>query len=329
MNVLLTGATGGLGYRTIEKLILNQNIECLIASGRTIRPALYVDNPKVKYELGALENLDFSQKLVDSADSIIHAAALSSPWGHYEEFENANVISMKNLLTAAKKKRIKRFVYISTPSVYVNFKNRFNVKESDLLPQKFVNAYAKTKFEAELLLKESEIPYIILRPRALIGRGDSVIMPRLIRAFKEGTLKIIGDGNNVVDLTSLSNVADAIELSLFIGSNAINQTYNITNGEPVKMWECVETVLSKLGYTWNKQKIPFAVANFAAKLMELKSRLTNFKEPALTVYSVNTLAKSFTLDISKARNLLGYSPKMTTEEAIVEFVNWNKENEKS
>ena len=329
MNVLITGATGGLGYRTIEKLILNQNIECLIAAGRTIRPALYVDNPKVKYELGALENLDFSQKLVDSADSIIHAAALSSPWGHYKEFEKANVISMKNLLTAAKKKGIKRFVYISTPSVYVNFKNRFNVKESDLLPQKFVNAYAKTKFEAELLLKESEIPYIILRPRALIGRGDSVIMPRLIRAFKEGTLKIIGDGNNIVDLTSLSNVADAIELSLFIGSNAINQTYNITNGEPVKMWECVETVLSQLGYTWNKQKIPFAVANFAAKLMELKSRLTNFKEPALTVYSVNTLAKSFTLDISKARNLLGYSPKMTTEEAIVEFANWNKENEKS
>ncbi len=329
MNVLLTGATGGLGYRTIEKLIANQDIERIIATGRTIKPTHFIENSKVKYELGSLEDIEFTQILVGQVDCIIHAAALSSPWGRYEEFENANVQSMKNLLTAAKKTGIKRFLYISTPSVYVDFKNRFNVSESDELPRKFVNAYAKTKYEAELLLKKSNLPYVILRPRALVGRGDSVIMPRLIRAFNEGKLKIIGDGNNIVDLTSLSNVADAIELSLFIGSSGINQTYNITNGEPIKMWECIETVLSQLGYTLNKQKIPFAVANFAAKLMELKSRITNFNEPALTVYSVNTLAKSFTLDISKAKDLLGYSPKMSTDEALVEFINWYKENEKS
>ena len=123
---------------------------------------------------------------------------------------------MKNLISVAKSHNIKRFIYVSTPSLYFNGTDRFDIKESDALPKKFINAYSKTKYEAEIELEKSAIPYVILRPRALIGRGDSIIMPRLIRVFQEGKLKIIGDGKNIVDLTSLSNVANSIELSLFV-----------------------------------------------------------------------------------------------------------------
>lgn len=325
MKILLTGATGGLGFRTLERLIENPRVEKIIATGRTIRPTHFVEHHKVDYQLGYLEDADFVSKLVEQADYIVHAAALSSPWGKYVEFEKANVFTMNNLINTAKKQSIKRFVYVSTPSLYFNGQDRFNVKESDPLPTAFVNAYSKTKYEAELALEKSAIPYVTLRPRALIGRGDTVIMPRLIRAFEGEKLKIIGDGKNIVDLTSLANVADSIELALFVGDAGLNQIYNITNGEPVKLWETLEKVLSLLGYEMNKKKVPYQMVKLVSQLMELKAKLTNYQEPALTTYGVGVLAKSFTMDISKAKTLLGYSPKVSTDEAIEEFVSWYRE----
>jgi len=322
MKILLTGATGGLGFRTLEQLIENPKIEKIIATGRVIRPTHFVEHSKVNYLLGDLENADFVSELVKKADYIIHAAALSSPWGKYSEFEKANVFTMNNLINAAKIHNIKRFVYVSTPSLYFNGQDRFEVKESEQLPEAFVNAYSKTKYEVELALEKSGIPFVTLRPRALIGRGDTIIMPRLIRAFEEGKLKIIGDGKNIVDLTSLANVADSIELALFVNDAGLNQIYNITNGEPVQLWETIEKVLSLLGHKMNNKKVPYSVVKFVSQIMELKAKLTNYKEPALTTYGVGILAKSFTMDISKAKSLLGYSPKISTDEAIDEFVSW-------
>lgn len=324
MTILLTGATGGLGYRTLEQLITNVQIKRIVATGRIIKPTHFVEHSKVSYELGDLEDNNFVSKMVEQVDCIVHAAALSSPWGKYSEFEKANLFTIKNLINSAKKQNVKRFVYVSTPSLYFNGNDRFDVRESDELPKKFVNAYSKTKYEAEIELEKSGIPYIILRPRALIGRGDTIIMPRIIRAFQEGKLKIIGDGNNVVDLTSLANVADSIELSLFVGTEGINQTYNITNGKPVKLWTTIAKVLSLLGHEMNKQKIAYPIVKMVSQLMELKAKLTNGREPALTTYGVGILAKSMTMDISKAKTLLGYTPKVSTDEAIIEFVNWYK-----
>jgi nucleoside-diphosphate-sugar epimerase len=169
--------------------------------------------------------------------------------------------------------------------------------------------------------------YVILRPRALIGRGDSIIMPRLINAFDNGRLKIIGNGNNIVDLTSVSNVVDAILLAMSPRKEALNQTYNITNGEPVNLWEYISKVLIQLNRELNPKKVPFALIDKIAALMEIKSKMTNHKEPTLTRYGVGTLAKSFTLDISKAKEFLGYQPKVNTEAAIHEFVDWYKQHE--
>ena len=77
------------------------------------------------------------------------------------------------------------------------------------------------------------------------------------------------------------------------------------------------------------KKIPYFLVLSIAQLMEWKSKLTNGKEPVLTKYGVGVLAKSMTLDISKARELLGYHPTVSTDEAIREFINWYTEYEKN
>ena len=329
MKILLTGATGFLGYRTLEKLVLQHDVISIIAVGRTMKITHVVNHPKVEYRLGDLRDKDFVNAIVEGCTHIIHAAALSSPWGRFDDFYEANFVSQNNLIDAAKIHNIEKYVFVSTPSLYFELKNKLNIKESDDLPKKFINDYAATKYQAERKLEKSSIPYVILRPRALTGRGDTVIMPRLIRAYDEGRLKIIGNGENVADLTSVANVVDAIYLSLIADEYATNETYNISNGKPVRLWDTIGDVLSKLDKIPPTKKVPFGLVKFIAQLMEMKSRMTNMKEPALTKYGVGTLAKSFTMDISKARELLKYDPKVSTQEAIEEFVKWYKHNEKS
>lgn len=327
MNVLLTGATGFLGYRTLESLLDNNEITSVKAACRKFQFDRKIEHPKVSYHLGDLEDPDYVDELVKNVDVIVNTASLSSPWGAETEFINANIHTQRNLINAAKKQGIDRFVYISTPSIYYNGKSRLGVKESDALPKQFVNNYAKTKFQAEEMLRDSGISHVILRPRALIGRGDTIIMPRLIRAYEEGKLRIIGNGENSVDLTSVDNVAAAIFLGIKATGPALNQVYNITNGESVKLWENVNNVLQALGKEPVSKRISANLVHTIASFMEFKSKLTNKREPSLTKYGVGTLSHSFTLDISKAKELLGYEPKVSTTEAIDAFVKWTKENE--
>ena len=131
MKILLTGATGFLGFRTLERLSTNPMVEKLVATGRTIKPTHFIKHCKVDYQLGDLTDLDFVRHLVIQVDCIIHAAALSSPWGRYDDFESANVQTQKNLILAARESGISRYIYISSPSIYLDLKDRLNIKETD------------------------------------------------------------------------------------------------------------------------------------------------------------------------------------------------------
>ena len=329
MKVLLTGATGFLAYRTLEKLIEDPRVDSIVAAARTDRKWRRKSNPKVTYLFGDLTDRGYVKMIVQECNTIIHTAALSSPWGSYEAFKIANVIVQENLIEAAKQADIQRFIYVSTPSIYFELKDKHNIKESDSLPKHFINAYAQTKREAERLLETSGLEFISIRPRALIGRGDTIIMPRLIRAYDEGKLKVMGDGRNMVDLTPVSNVADSLILSLFAEKKAINQVYNLSNGAPANLWEKIESVLNHLDRKLTQKKVPFWLVRSLAKFLEFKSNITNKKEPVLTVYGVGTLTKSFSMDISKAKNLLGYEPKLSVDDAIEEFIEWYLQHEES
>ena len=329
MNILLTGATGFLGFRTLERLVQLSSVRKIVATGRILRKSREILNPKVEYVLGDLKDKLFVSTILKDIDIVINTASLSSPWGSEDDFYLANVLTQKHIITSSENLGVKRFIYISSPSIYYNGEDRIMVKENDPLPTRFVNNYSKTKREAEVLLENSNLNYIIIRPRAIIGRGDTVIMPRLIKAHSDGRLKIIGNGENKVDLTSVNNVVESIILSMYAPDGALNNAYNITDRNPVSLWSSINSVLKGIGKEKVNKTVNFRVAYFAAFLLEFVSRWITKKEPSLTRYSVGVLSKNFTLDVSKAEKLLNYNPVITTEKSIEEFINWYKENEKN
>jgi len=328
MRILITGASGFLGGRLTKYLAQKPDYE-VIATSRSNHRAVELQATGARYVAGNPMEESFILPLLKEVDAVVHCAALSSPWGKKEVFHQANFVLTKQLMDWCKIVNVKRFVNISTPSLYFNFQDRFDVKESEPLPSNLVNAYAETKLAAEqyVLAQNSEkIKVVSLRPRAIIGAEDTVLFPRLMRAYEEGKLRIIGDGKNIADFTSVRNLVAAIELGIHAPDKACGRTYNITDGQPLPMWETVNTLLTRLGKAPLTKRVPYPIVATYARFSEWKSRMTDGKEPALVHYGVASLAKSVTLDISAAREYLGYEPVISTAETLEEFVVWYEEN---
>jgi nucleoside-diphosphate-sugar epimerase len=247
---------------------------------------------------------------------------LAGTWGRYENYHLANVQATEFLLDGARANGVHRFINISSPSIYFDFKDQFNLSENQL-PPKFSNAYAKTKYEAELMVRSyhsSGLNTVSLRPRSVIGDGDRNILPRLLRLHQEGRLFQVGKGDNIVDITCIGNLIDAVSLCLNAPENAMGETYNITNGTPERFWSFVEEVLQTAGMSIKRKTIPYRPLMFVAKVNEILNRIVRSKsEPALLPITVGIMSFSMTLDISKARQKLGYAPRYSTSDGIKEY----------
>jgi nucleoside-diphosphate-sugar epimerase len=327
-KILITGAGGFLGGRTAKHFASQYPDYSVIASSRRNDRQEELNNHGCNFVQGDLCDLDFCIKTTREVDIIVHCAALSAPFGEYQNFYKANFIATKNLLEAAQENQVKKFIFISTPSIYYNFNDRYNVKESDELPKRFVNAYAETKLMAEqLVLSKNNLQFktLALRPRAIIGAEDTVILPRILEAYSKGRLKIIGDGKNICDLTCAVNVITAIEKAIEATSEAYGEAYNITDNESINFWDAVNYTLTSLGHPAVRKKIPKFLASVAASVIEQHAKIITKKEPVLTKYGVGLLHQNFTLNIDKAKSKLNYTPKMSTYEGINEYIAWSKQ----
>lgn len=330
MKILVTGAAGFLGGRTVKHFAAERHRYTVLATSRRTERAAEFAALGGSFMPGDLCDLNFCDTITKNVDIVIHCAALSSPYGAYQNFYNSNFVATQVLLNSCLKNGVHKFIFISTPSIYFNFSDRWDVKESDKLPEKMVNAYAETKLLAEefVLSKNSKnFQTIALRPRAIIGAEDTVLFPRMLTAYNKGRLKIIGNGQNVCDMTCVRNVIEAICCTMAAPYNAFGEAYNITDGESVNFWEAVNYALTALGYNPIQKRISKHLASFAATVLEQKALLfAEKKEPTLTKYGVGILSHSFTLNISKAINFLNYQPVMNTFDGINEYVLWHKKH---
>lgn len=328
MNVLVTGGTGFLGRRLAVRL--NNEGFRVTAVGRNLQIGRLLEEQGIHFAAADLRLREEVEPLCKERDVVFHCAALSSPWGRYEDFYENNVRATQWLSRACLHEKVSRMVYVSTPSVYFNYENRLDIKESTPYPDKPANSYAQTKIMAEQAVDQASaegLPVITIRPRALFGPGDSTILPRLIEANARGRLPIIDGGKALIDATYVDNVVDALMLAMAAPRELDGRKYNITNGEPLPFKQLLDTLFAKLGQPMHPIQLSYRKAMLAATFMEGVSKLFGGKrEPQLTRYTVGVIARSQTLDIRAAVEELGYRPSITIDEGLDHFVRWwNKE----
>lgn len=322
MKAIVTGATGGLGRNLCQ--YLEKNGWQVIALGRNLTIGAQLNSDQIKFRVIDLTNKEFVEKTIEEADVLFHCAALSSPWGKYEQFFANNVLATEYLLSACEEKNISRFVHISTSSVYFDFHDRLNISEESKLADNFANHYAKTKFLAEEAIRNNcsrNLTKVILRPRGVFGEHDQVLIPRLMRVARKGRFPLINGGKAVVDITYVQNVVRAMMLAATKPLPDYS-LFNISNGEPWEFEPLIRILTNKLNISCHFFNISYQKMAIIAGGMEWLGNMNVIKEPPLTSYTVGLLANSQTLDISKAREQLGYHPKYTIEEGIDRYVKW-------
>jgi len=327
MQILITGASGFIGSCLAKKLAKNPDFEITVTGRHPTLKETFASLP-VRVIQGDLLNLKTAEQATKDIDIVIHCAGLAGTWGDYTTYFRANVLVTENLITTSKFNKVKRFINISSPSMYLDFCHQLDIDE-DFLPSSFSNHYARTKYEAEQLVTRAHssiFQTISLRPRMVIGAGDNNLLPRLIRLQQSGLLKQVGDGNNLVDFTSITNLLNLIESCFVAPDTAMGRAYNVSNGKPEKLWDIIDKVCSLMDITTQRQKLPYRPILLLAKINEKINRiLKSKKEPSLLPLSVSILANSMTLNIDAAKSLLGYHPIQTTDESISEFVSWWKQ----
>ncbi|MCC5021397.1 MAG: NAD-dependent epimerase/dehydratase family protein [Candidatus Synoicihabitans palmerolidicus] len=313
--VLVTGGTGFLGSHLVERLVADGRAVTVVS--RQPRPEL--SNLGVRVVVGALHETGVCADAVRGVETVYHVAARVGVWDPYEDFHRDNVTSTETLLAAARQGGVRHFVHTSTPSVVYNGRNLANADESLPLTHNCPSPYPLTKAIAEravLAANSDNFLTTALRPHLIWGIGDPHLVPRILARARLGRLRIVGSGQNLVDMVHIQNATDAhlaAEFALHQPSPAAaGHAYFITNDEPVNLWEWINQLLTALGEPPLTRHISLASATRLGTICETLWNLFPLKgEPPMTRFVAAELAKDHWFNISAAKHDLGYQPRVT------------------
>lgn len=318
-KILITGAGGFLGSYIARELV-NKNYQ-VFSFSRSEHS--FLNEIGVTERLGDLKNYADVKKALTGMDAIIHTASLVGMWGRYEDFFATNVTGTENILRAMQELNINKLVYTSTPSVVFDRESLCGVDESTPYASHYLTHYAKTKAIAEqkvLSANRDGLLTVALRPHLIFGPGDMNLVPRVIEAQKKGRLKIIGDGENLVDVLYVENAAAAhiMALEKLKADHPIaGKVYFLGQG-PVKLWDFTNTILSHAGLPIVSKKISLKKAYAIGFVIEccLKvCRVFNI-HPPMTRFVALQLSKSHYFSHHNIEVDLGFKPTISIEEGI-------------
>ncbi|MCD6378172.1 MAG: NAD-dependent epimerase/dehydratase family protein, partial [Planctomycetes bacterium] len=270
---LVTGATGLLGSHIVEKLRKEgQDVRALV---RPQSDTSFIDSLGVEKAIGDITDPDSLKRAMVGVKTVYHAAAKVGDWGPWREFVAISIDGTRNVIEAAARAGVERFLHISSISAYGHPDGEGLVlDETAPLGQNLHkwSYYSRAKVEAEKIVwqahQKGDIQVTVIRPSWLYGERDRASMPRLIRAIKSGKAKLVGDGTNRLNLTYAGNEADGCILAAQ-SPKAIGQAYNLCNDGIITQKEYMNKIASLIGAPPVTKTVPYKLAYNVAFMLEL------------------------------------------------------------
>lgn len=318
-KVLVTGAGGFLGGYIARDLIA-AGYE-VYSFSRSRYDSL--DKMGVTQRQGDLSSYADVEAALVGMDAVIHTASQVGMWGRYADFYKTNVTGTENVIRACHVNHISKLVYTSTPSVAFGNESLCNVDESVGYPEKYLSMYAETKAIAEkmvLMANTGSLSTVAIRPHLIFGPGDLNLVPRVVEAAKAGRLKIIGDGENLVDVTYVENASMVHVMALEQLSPEApiaGKAYFLGQG-PIKLWDFTNELLKRSGEKPVTKKISFKLAYFIGFMIEVVLKLIGKFDihPPMTRFVALQLGKSHYYSHAGLERDLGFKAKISVEEGL-------------
>lgn len=318
-KALVTGASGFTGSHLVKRLV-SEGYE-VYALVRKESSLFRLKNVRCKFVYGDIRDRKAIETAVKGKDIIFHLAAA---WQNYDltdrDFFDINVTGTRNLLDAALKSKVKKFIHTSTAGVLGDVKE---IPANEQTPYNPGYAYQTTKMKGELLAldyhKKRGLPVVVIRPCGIYGPGDMRFL-KLFKALKKRTFFMIGSGKKLYHPVYIDNLVEGYLLAA-TKKQAIGRVYLITDKEPVEMNHLVATIAKELGVQTRKIHIPLLPVYIASVIIGTFCKLVRIPAP-IEPRRLDPFVKTRSFDISRAERELGYTPKIKLEEGIRRTAKW-------
>jgi nucleoside-diphosphate-sugar epimerase len=313
-TAFVTGASGFIGGALARRLTAEGwTVRALARSERSAKKVRELGAEAVK---GDLDDVRAMREGAGACDVVFHCAAHLGDWGNPEDFERGNVTGTANAVRAAAEAGVKRFVHVGTEAALMHGEPLVNVDETAPLRPDSPALYSRSKARAEQVARAGGA--IVVRPRLVWGPGDTTVLPALAGAARSRRLAWIGGGAHRTSTTHVDNVVEGLLLGAEKG--APGEAYFVTDGEPVVFREFVTRLLATQGIQAPDRTLPRGVAAALAGAGETAWKILPLPgRPPLTRLAFWLASQECTIDISRARRDLGYSPVTSIDQGLEEL----------
>ena len=319
MRWAISGGAGFLGLHLARRLV---------ADGAEVRTLDLVplDDGQLERSVeemrGDVRDAAAARELCDGADVLVHAAAALPIQGSGAAIRSVNVGGTATTLAAALEADVRRVVFISSTAVY-GVPDVHPIKED--APLVGVGHYGRSKIEAEEVCREFArrgLDAVILRPKTFIGPERLGVFEILFDWIREGRrIYVLGDGSNRYQLLAVEDLVEAIVLAA--DADVVGEVLNLGAAAFGTVREDLGALIGHAGSASRLRPVPARPAEVALRALEVL-RLSPLAE-----WHYRTAHRDSFVDVAKAGRLLGWTPRLSNEDALCRTYDWYLANRAS
>jgi nucleoside-diphosphate-sugar epimerase len=314
--VLITGGAGFLGIN-LARYLLERGHR---VTSLDFADFDYPERNRITEIKGDIRDKAAVEKAMQGVDIVVHTAA-ALPLYSETDIMTTDVDGTRNVIEAAKRHGVQRFVHISSTAVY-GIPDHHPLLETDKLDG--VGPYGKAKILAEevcLEYRKQGMCVPIIRPKSFIGPERLGIFALLYDWAKDGKgFPIPGPGDNLYQYLDVEDLCDAIYLCCTLDAAVANDTFNIGAKNFGTVKQDFQSVLDYAGFGKKIVSIPIAPAIFVL------SALNKLGLSPVYTWAYGTVTKESFVSIEKAERVLGYKPKYSNQDALRRNFQWYMDN---
>lgn len=318
-TALVTGASGFLGGRLVE-LLLAEGIEVLVLARPSSvfrpRPGVQVVRAEFASEFEAPPESGLPAML-RTVTHVFHCAGCSTDWAPLRLYEEGNVASVRAMLALATRHMpaLQRFVHVSTTDVY----GYPEIAGDETAALRDVHLpYNSTKLRGENLVWEaaaSGLPVTVLRPASIYGPGGKAFVTDIVALLRQRLMLLVDGGRTPGGFVYVDDVCAAM-LGAAAEPRAVGEAYNLSSIDGTTWRRYTSALARALGIPAPWLQLPFGAALALATMSELPHRAGLSGRPLLTRHAAYLLGRDQEYQTAKARQHLGWAPRMSLAEGI-------------